>query len=430
MTRSAGKRSASVSYDEAVEILDKRDPDGMRVIAADEQAEPELLFYLAATGDDEIRSMIARNSGNHFKADEMLSDDDEPVVRGSLVGKLVDQLGEIDPKTADGSGNGLQDILRRLAEDQAVEVRRIVAQEVKCCDFIPADIARTLANDIDEGVCCPVLEQSPLLEDKDLIAIIHAHVCKPALAAIARRETVSENVSGKIADTMDVTAVSALLENVNAQIRESTLDSIIDAADDISAWHAPLALRPGISDSAIVRIADFVADGLLGAMCQRAGLGDNVVKSLKAKVDLRIAEHAREIREQEAVLDVIEKELVDRQAAGGLTAGFVAEAAEKEQHGVVWIALALLSGTDREFTYRIFKSGSGKAITSLTWLADLPAWLAVSLQSKIGGIPDHQCLRPPAASDFPLSSREMRWQLDLFGHQGVTGEEQAQQPQR
>ncbi len=430
MSESAGKRGAPVSYDEAVDILDKRDPDGMRAIAADEKAEPELLFYLAATGDEEIRSMIARNSGNHFKADEMLSDDDEPVVRGSLVGKLVDQLGDIEREAADGSDAGLQDILRRLAEDQAVEVRRIVAQEVKSCDFIPTDIARTLANDIDEGVCCPVLEESPLLKDEDLIAIIHAHVCKPALTAIARRETVSEDVSGKIADTMDVTAVAALLENVNAQIRESTLDSIIDVADDISAWHAPLALRPGISDSAIIKIADFVADGLLGAMCQRAGLGDNVVKSLKARVDVRIAEHAREIREQDAVLDVIEKDLLDRQAVGGLTAGFVAEAAENEQHGVVWVALALLSGTNREFTYRIFKSGSGKAITSLTWIANLPAWLAVSLQSRIGGIPDNQCLRPPAASDFPLSSREMRWQLDLFGYQSALSDENAAPAQR
>ncbi len=430
MSQSAGRRNASVSYDEAVEILDKRDPDGMRVIAADEQAEPELLFYLAATGDEEIRSMIARNSGNHFKADEMLSDDDEPAVRGSLVGKLVDQLSEMGPESPGESGDGLKDILRRLAEDQAVEVRRIVAQEVKSSDFIPADVARTLANDIDEGVCCPVLEESPLLQDEDLIAIIQAHVCKPALTAIARREIVSEDVSGKIADTMDPTAVAALLENVNAQIRESTLDSIIDVADDISAWHAPLALRPGISDSAIVRIADFVADGLLGAMCQRAGLGDNVIKSLKAKVDLRIAEHAREVREQDAVLDVIEKDLVERHAAGSLTAGFIAEAAEKEQHGVVWVALALLSGTNREFTYRVFKSGSGKAITSLTWLSNLPAWLAVSLQSKIGGIPDNQCLRPPAASDFPLSSREMRWQLDLFGHQNAAGEGQATHSQR
>lgn len=407
----------SGNYDNAREILDNRDRDGMSVLAVDMDCQPEVLFYLAATGDAEIRSQVARNPGNHFKADEMLSGDDEPEVRGALVAKLVDRLSELDDETAGAVRASAQNILRLLAEDQAVEVRRIVAQEVKACEHIPADIAKTLANDVDAGVCCPVLRESPLLEDEDLIAIVHAHVCRPALKAIAQRSSVSADVSGHIADTLDISAVAALLTNANAHIREAALDSIVEAAEKRPAWHEPLVKRPNLSDGAIMKIASFVADGLLGTMCQRANLGNNVATALRKQVDSRIAEFARQVREHDAVLDAIEKDLVARRAAGRLTAGYIAEAAELEKHGVVWVALGLLSDTNREFSYRIFKSGNGKAITALTWLADLPAWLAVSLQTKVGAVTEGECIRPKTANAFPLSPKEMNWHLNLYGYQ-------------
>ena len=407
------------SYDNARDILDARDRDGMRVLSVDMDCQPEILFYLAATGDTEIRSLVASNPGNHFKADEILSDDDEPVVRGALVAKLVDRLARLDPDASARVRASIQKILLRLAEDQAVEVRRIVAEEIKACDHIPANIAKTLANDVDAGVCCPVLQESPLLDDEDLIAVIHAHVCKPALTAIARRSSVSADVSGHIVDTLDVSAVAALLTNPNAQIRETTLDRIIDAADNRVVWHEPLVNRPALSDGAIVKIAGFVADGLLGTLCQRANLSDSVADTLRKKVDDRIAEYALEVREHDAVLDVVEKDLLARRANGRLTAGFIAEAAELENHGVVWVALALLSDTNREFAYRIFKSGSGKAITALTWLADLPAWLSVTLQTTVGAVPEDNCVRPKTANEYPLSPTEMHWQLNLYGYQSL-----------
>ena len=413
----AGDLPEPVSYDTARDILDSRDHDGMRVLSVDTDCQPEILFYLAATGDTEIRARVAANPANHFKADEILSDDDEPAVRGALVPKLVDRLAHLDPDVSARVRASIQSILLRLAEDQAVEVRRIVAEEIKSCDHIPASIARTLANDVDAGVCCPVLKESPLLKDEDLIAVIHAQICKPALTAIAKRPSVSADVSGHIVDTLDVSAVAALLTNPNAQIRETTLDRIIEAADKREPWHEPLVNRPALSDGAIVKIAGFVADGLLGSLCQRANLSDSVADELRNKVDLRIAEYAREVREHDAVLDVVEKELLARRANGRLTAGFIAEAAETENHGVVWVALALLSDTNREFAYRIFKSGSGKAITALTWLADLPAWLAVTLQTTAGGVPEGQCIRPKTANEYPLSPTEMHWQLDLYGYQ-------------
>lgn len=97
----------------------------------------------------------------------------------------------------------------------------------------------------------PVLEYSPLLSDEDLLEIIGRNPIRGTLAAIARRQNVSEPVTEAIVESPDRDAVTALLANPSAQIREETLDRIIDAAPDQEPWHTPLVHRGELSVRAI-----------------------------------------------------------------------------------------------------------------------------------------------------------------------------------
>jgi len=406
----------SSDYERARGILESGDNDGIRLLAADAGCRPEMLYYLAGAEDPAIRALVAANPATPFQADDILVDDRAPAVRGSLARKLVHRLDGLDPGAAARATERARRVLRRLAEDQAVEVRRMVAEEVRASSAIPRDLALTLARDIDEAVCCPVLEFSPLLDDDDLVALIDDRLSSPALTAIARRNGLGEAVSDRIAGTLDEAAVAALLTNAGAQIREATLDMIIDAAPGAAAWHEPLVSRAGLTGSAIRRIAGFVADELLEVIARRDDLTDRMTENLRSKVATRIARHSLESDDNRALLDAIERDLGARHADGRLTPGFIAEAAEIENHAEVWVALGLLTGAGRAFAHRVFASRNAKAITALAWLADLPAWIIVTLQTRIGGIPDKECLRPRGVSDYPLSDKEMLWQLDLFGY--------------
>ena len=68
--------------------------------------------------------------------------------------------------------------------------------------------------------------------------------------------------------SLDVPGVAALLVNPDARIRKETLERIVEQAEEIEAWHMPLALRADLSARAIRRIAGFVgagADRIAGA---------------------------------------------------------------------------------------------------------------------------------------------------------------------
>lgn len=404
------------AYERARAVLESNDRDGIRLIAADATSRPEMLYYLCGSSDPEIRTMIAANPAAPVQADDILVGDFAPAVRGSLARKLVDRLDAVEPVAAECAADRARAILRRLAEDQAVEVRRMVAAEVRASAAIPPDIALTLARDLDEGVCCPVIEFSPLLADDELVALVDDCLSSPALTAMARRRCLGEVVCDRIAATLDQAAVAALLSNASAQVREATLDRIIDAAPAVPAWHGPLTGRHGLSGSAIRRIAGFVADELLEDIARRDDITARMTEDLRSRVATRLDRNCREPDENRAVLDALETELCARHADGRLTPGFVAEAAEMGNHAGTWISLGLLSGTGRAFAHRVFASRNAKAITAFAWLASLPAWTIVSLQTKIGGVPDKECLKPRGVSQYPLSEKEMLWQLDLFGY--------------
>ena len=64
-----------------------------------------------------------------------------------------------------------------------------------------------------------------------------------------------------------------LLANPSAQVREETLDLIVQRAPGRPRWHAPLVERPTLPARLAAKIAAFVADALLLAPMSLAGSG-------------------------------------------------------------------------------------------------------------------------------------------------------------
>ena len=133
--------------------------------------------------------------------------------------------------------------LECLARDAAVRVRAILAEEIKGLDCVPRDIALILARDVNAIVAAPILQYSPLLSDADLIEIIACGQIQQVLTAIASRKPLNEDVSYHLVQSLNVPAVAALLVNHDARIRKETMEQIVEQAEEINAWHMPLALR-------------------------------------------------------------------------------------------------------------------------------------------------------------------------------------------
>lgn len=153
-----------------------------------------------------------------------------PSVRAEIAGKLA---GELDsPQLNDSELKLAHDVVRLMAKDVEVTVRQALSQSLRRATRLPHDVAVKLANDL-ESVALPILQNSSVLTDEDLTAIIRAG--EPSKQhAIAARATVSEVVSASLIAEGGEDAVSALMANSGAKISDGSLMAAIErfAASD------------------------------------------------------------------------------------------------------------------------------------------------------------------------------------------------------
>jgi uncharacterized protein (DUF2336 family) len=118
------------------------------------------------------------------------------------------------------------EIIRLLAQDAEIRVRKIISENLKSSSNLPRDVAVKLANDVLE-VALPVLEFSKVLSDQDLTRIIQSTREVARLRAITRRKDVSELVSGELIRTRQEEVVTSLLKNGTSNISENSLFDVI-----------------------------------------------------------------------------------------------------------------------------------------------------------------------------------------------------------
>lgn len=236
--------SRGLDYETAKRMAQAPDSAVRRVLAGRPDVRPEILYYLASDPDPEVRREIARNDMTPRQADLLLARDDDAGVRQIMATKIAQATPGMGVSWHSGVGRLTAEALEVLARDQVTMVRSILAEALKDVPNAPFGIVEQLARDRELAVCGPLLEYSPVLSDTLLLDIIRSGPAQGALAAISRRDGVAEAVADAIVDSGDGRAVAELLGNHSAQIREETLDRIIDAAPNMTAWHAPLVQRP------------------------------------------------------------------------------------------------------------------------------------------------------------------------------------------
>lgn len=405
--------SEKLSYEEAREALATHTAELHRALAQRPDAPPEILYYLAESASPEIRAFVAGNPATPHKANLMLCDDSVDEVRCELARKIARLVPGLDPNEQARLREGAIEVMERLAADHLPRVRQILAEEIKHSASVPRSVVLQLARDAEQVVCVPILEYSPLLSDDDLIEIIAMSKVDGALEAVARRPQVSARVADAVVASLEIPAVAALLANPNAQIREQALDAIIEKAGEIEAWHRPLVFRPDLSLRAMRRVAGFVASSLVDELCERHKLDEETVRDLKSRVRSRLEgepvspEYAAEVAAAEA-------EVAAAQSAGTLDDTFVHEAAEASKREVVIHALAALSGFAPALVRRILVSRNGKAITALSWKAQLTMRTALSIQTRIAQVPRDHLLLAREGMHYPLAPEEMDWHLQYF----------------
>ena len=396
-------KTRNVDYEQAKTLSTDPDARKRRKVAQQPDVRPEILFYLAEDADTGVRSAVAEHRATPRQADLILTRDEDESVRARLAAKITALVPEFAGEEREKIRALSHKVLETLARDQAVKVRQIVAEALKDLVDAPVAVIQKLARDIEIQVAGPILEHSPLLTDEDLLEIIAHGPIRGALSAIAKRRQLSDKLSdgvtvAALADPgAESNSVRKLLQNKSAQIREDTLDRILDQAGRVPAWHEPLVERPTLPMKAIKRLAAFVSRSLLEALEQRpdldAATAKDVAKTVQRRLEAEGAASAAPPVGEEAITAAI--------GAG--------------KRDAVAAALARDAKLPASIVSAILASKSSKAVTALAWRANLSMRQALQLQLRIAHIPPTAALNPRGGTDYPLTRAEMEWQLGLFG---------------
>lgn len=159
-----------------------------------------------------------------------------------------------------------EEIIQKLVEDEVIAVRAAIAEAVAGSPHLPGQIAKKLAADISE-VAIPVLELSPVLEEKVLEDVINSGI-PDKINAIAGRDFVSENLCRRIVASGRKGAVVRLLNNPGADITDHTMVTIVRVYGDDSHVEEAVIARGDLPESVIESLQK-LTEAHVGAFIQR-----------------------------------------------------------------------------------------------------------------------------------------------------------------
>jgi uncharacterized protein (DUF2336 family) len=193
------------------------------------------------------------------KADvaRLLAEPSAPV-RADVAGKVALEISSAD--LSDSELLVAQEIVRMFAQDVAVAVRCALSHNLRRATRLPRDVALRLANDV-EDVALPILEDSPMLSEADLVAVIR-HGSPRKQVTIARRPDVTEPIADALIVEAPEPAIVALMENAAARIGDTGLNRALDRFAASDAVKEGMARRDTLPVTVTERLVVMVSDQL------------------------------------------------------------------------------------------------------------------------------------------------------------------------
>ncbi|MBP6012403.1 MAG: DUF2336 domain-containing protein [Alphaproteobacteria bacterium] len=206
--------------------------------------------------------------GLRFSDVEALLADPAPARRAKVVEQLAVNIdtGRLSP----AEWAIALEILRRMAADAESIVRYSVAESLKHSKSLPRDVANALAGD-DIKIAQPILENSPVLTDEDLMAVL-ADGNGTKQVAVARRPGVSATVAAAVIDTGNAAAVTTLVSNKSAELNENLLSRTIDRYGRFETVKAAMVHRHELPVTISERLVTLVSDRLKVVLASRHSL--------------------------------------------------------------------------------------------------------------------------------------------------------------
>jgi uncharacterized protein (DUF2336 family) len=250
----------------------------------------------------------------------------------------------------------MTDILRRLSRDIEMTIRIELARSLSARPDAPRDLACVLA-DQEIEVAFPILMQSRVLEDVDLIEVVRTQSHQHRLTVAMRRD-ISSNVCEALVENGDSEIVVTMLRNESARLDHALMDRIAETSKADDALRQPLLVRHDLPPALARRMFAWVS----------VALRQYIVDHFNLDAD-RIDDELSGALEKTPLSDEFEnprtpmETMVERLAQDGkLTIDFVMRALRRGEIAAFEAAFAQLAGIRLRLARRIIYEPGGEAL--------------------------------------------------------------------
>ncbi len=230
------------------------------------------------------------------------------------------------------------DILHKLIRRVEMRVRRDLAQRLASRGDVPRELIVTLANDqID--VAYPLLVESDVLEDADLIAITNDQKTSHQIA-ITLREKLSAAVSEALVNSENPHVIDSLVRNPAAEIARPVMRRLVDMSRDTTTLWRPLLQRHDLGADLAWQMSEWVGDALKEFISKNFPTG---IDGLSDEIENAVEESASFEIDQQADLAV---RIAEIERDGGISANTLVRALGDEDIELFEAMFARLTGID------------------------------------------------------------------------------------
>ncbi len=242
----------------------------------------------------------------------------------------------------------IEQVFMALVAQTEGDVRRKLAERVADAEWAPKALVNILALDEIE-IARPVIAQSPILADSDLIRLMIEATLEHQIE-IARRPNIDENVVEAILERSDPSALAALASNTTAHLTADGMNRLVDSSRRLPALRAPLSRHPKLTEALGARLYGWVGEALRTSLTARFQLDENALASAIAGA-VQDAKSPPTPQSKLAPIDPgqteTERTLIEKlDAAGQLKPGFLLRALRERKLTLFQAALARIGGID------------------------------------------------------------------------------------
>ena len=222
-----------------------------------------------------------------------------------------------------------------LSRDVCEEVRRALAVTLRASPNLPRAIATRLIADVD-SIAVPVLSDSPVVTDDDLIEVLRSRA-SAKIRAIASRGEVSERLSGAVISFGDGPSVAALAANDGALISEVDAGRLVKLALNDDLIREAALSRQDMPQALAASLIDRQVDAAEQRLAPETPLASSITLATRSRARASWSSETWGASALQAYVDA----LIDRD---GLDEAVMARAAGQGDWRFLQLALAKLSG--------------------------------------------------------------------------------------